>query len=172
MIWNDDVSKANGGRTKEALWQRLQASLDLMFQGLDEQGRELADGYRGCLIGIAGDLEFFQSWLGFNGSTSNFPCARCPLHKDELMDWRNNANWRHSTYRSSDAWHQAQGHNHGALFNGNYKLSALHLLPDIMHTKYLGCDQYAYGSALHQLVYRHMSLDAMRVTELFIFTLP
>ena len=108
MIWNDDVSKANCGSTKDALWQRLQGSLDLMFQGVDEQGRELADGYRGCLIGIAGDLEFFQSWLGFNGSSSNFPCPQCPLHKDELLDWRNNANWRQSTYRTSDAWHQAR----------------------------------------------------------------
>ena len=50
MIWNDDVSKANCGSTKDALWQRLQGSLDLMFQGVDEQGRELVDGYRGCLI--------------------------------------------------------------------------------------------------------------------------
>ena len=65
-----------------------------------------------------------------------------------------------------------QGHKHGALFNGDYKLSALNLLPDIMHTKYLGCDQYAYGSALHQLVYRHMSLDEMRMTQLSIFMLP
>ncbi|CAE7494382.1 unnamed protein product [Symbiodinium sp. KB8] len=156
MIWNDDVSKANGGRTKEAFWQRLKGSLDLLFEGVDEQGRELAGGYRGCLIGIAGDLEFFQSWLGFKGATANFPCARCPLHKDELMDWRNTASWRRHTYRKGEDWHQAQGHNHGALFHGKNKLSSLNLLPDIMHTKFLGVDQYAYGSCLHKLIYRHM----------------
>ena len=159
MIWNDDVSKANGGRTKEAFWQRLKGSLDLLFEGVDEQGRELAGGYRGCLIGIAGDLEFFQSWLGFKGATANFPCARCPLHKDELMDWRNTASWRRHTYRKGEDWHQAQGHNHGALFHGKNKLSSLNLLPDIMHTKFVGVDQYAYGSCLHKLIYRHMSLD-------------
>ena len=137
----------------------MKESFALLFQGRDENGQALAGGYRGVVIGVAGDLEFFQSWLGFPGSTANFPCALCPVDKDNLLDWRDSATWRQARYCNGRAWRAAAGGNTCCLFHGDIALSCLNLLPDVMHTKYLGTDQYAYASILHILVYRLMLLS-------------
>ena len=158
-IWNDDVSNMNAGDTKKAVWSRAQASLDLLRQGVDERGQTLCEGLRGIVIGVSGDLEFFSSWLGFPHSSGNNPCPLCPCHKDEMLQWSEDSSWRRTTYKNAANWRRARGSRHGALFHGPHGLSALNVCPDIMHTKFLGTDQYVYGSVIHILTYRLLCPD-------------
>ena len=146
------MSSMNGGDTKKAVWARVQASLELLRQGLDEHGATLCGGLRGIVIGISGDLEFFSSWLGFPSSNANHPCPLCPCHKDDMLRWAEDSMWRTSSYKDAAGWRRSRGNRHGALFHGSNALSALSICPDIMHTKFLGSDQYLYVSVIHRLL--------------------
>ena len=110
-------------------------------------GTYLAGGFRGCLVQLAGDLDYLAKHLGCpRWSNHTKPCALCRASFRGPSSWLDNRraapwitqlltvhNWR-SHWTTTCELFDLPG------------MSALSIAPDYMHNHYLGWLQYLYGS--------------------------
>lgn len=119
------------------------------------QGKALAGGWKACLWIVRGDLEFFSSALGLESSTSKHPCFVCRAN-DSDIPWTDSregiARWE-ATVWSKSHWEHHRGDGRHILFRECPGVSITSVMPDLMHTKHLGVDQYYYGSVLRLLTH-------------------
>ena len=112
-------------------------------------GTPLAGGYKGCLWSIIGDLDYLVSVLGLPNFNSARPCSLCRCSLAGANSWSNftpAAAWRTQCW-THRAWKRWDSRSKCPLFDLNF-VSALSVHLDYMHCKYLGVDQYTYGSVL------------------------
>ena len=107
-------------------------------------GQPLAAGYKACLWGIIGDLDYFVSILRLPNFNSQRPCSLCRCSLAGANSWSNftpSAPWRGQlwTYATWSAW---GGRSRCPLFGRLSHCSALTVHLDYMHCKFLGVDQY------------------------------
>ena len=134
--------------------------LKLRYAPTTAQGRRaltpLANGYRGCLWSIVGDLDYLFKVLLLPRSTlQSGPCSLCQCTGSgdtTWMDFRDGAPWR-LTIWTAEQWRLWPQRSPCPLFSPD-GYSALLVALDWMHAKYLGHDQHVYGSILSLLV-RH-----------------
>lgn len=156
----------------DVFWKHLCWSLRIVFDGVwpaaDPDGvpyqagtREqlrantpLAGGWFACLWIVRGDLEFFSSALDLECSTSKRPCFLCRAN-DGTVPWtdcrKDQAIWLSTIWKKS-TWEANRPDRH-MLFKCCPGVSITTVMPDLMHTKHLGVDQYFYGSALKLLTH-------------------
>lgn len=121
-------------------------------------GLWLAGGYCGVLIAIAGDLDYLAKTIGLPRWSSNSPCSLCRCTKEGPNTYFDNrlgvAGWLFAIWTSQE-WRAWPDRTHCALFSMIH-LSACNISLDWMHAKYLGADQYIYGSIMYYLCYIFM----------------
>jgi hypothetical protein len=116
--------------------------------------KELAGGYYGVLWGIMGDLDYFAKDLGLPHYDHLFPCALCPGGAHGPIRWndfRANAAWIARTW-SGPSWRDWVGRSKCPLFDIP-GVTCRTVALDYMHCKYLGSDQYLFGSVLYVLCF-------------------
>ena len=121
-------------------------------------GEPLASGYAACLWSIIGDLDYFFSILKLPNFNSARPCPLCRCSLTGTNSWSNfspEAPWRSHCW-SLESWKKWPQRSPCPLFQAPF-LSALTVHLDYLHSKYLGVDQYCYGSVLALLTCRIMS---------------
>ena len=113
-------------------------------------GRPLADGWFGCLWALIGDLEYLSSILNLPSHNNAKNC--CALCKASLTgsntwsDFRPTASWRAHQW-TYETWRSWPGRSRNRLFTLP-GVSALNIHLDWMHSKYLGIDQFTFGSCM------------------------
>ena len=110
--------------------------------------RFLADGYYGVLFSLIGDLDYFYKWLKLeNHASTTAPCMYCPanLTDPNWRDMRSCAPWNTREY-THITWVIAHPERLSLFFLEF--VSVYTLCADFMHCKYLGVDQYLFGSTL------------------------
>jgi len=118
-------------------------------------GTLLAAGYFGVLWAIMGDLDYMAAILNlprFSSSTS--PCALCQCSSTGDFSWTDNrptAPWIASCW-TAGSWLSWENKSNCPLFTLP-GVTALSVCLDYMHCKYLGMDQYMFGSVLWLLVH-------------------
>ena len=120
-------------------------------------GEPLAAGYAGCLWSIIGDLDYFCSILRLRNFNSSRPCPLCRCSLSGTNSWSDfspTAPWRSQIW-SLESWKKWPARSQCPLFDAVF-LSALTVHLDYLHSKYLGVDQYCYGSVLALLTCRIM----------------
>jgi hypothetical protein len=120
----------------------------------------LAEGYAGLFFSNTCDLDFYAKlWRLENHNNSSQPCFLCPASLEDHVNWRNfkpGAGWIASTYTNAQ-WLEAHPF-HFSIFDLPF-IGVWFLNPDYMHCKYLGVDQYFYGSILKLLVFHTLPGD-------------
>lgn len=162
----------NSFGTMQIFWKLMQWSFDIMMSGKwphhdwrgvpyprqspegQRAGSWLAGGYRGALVQVAGDCDFFSKWLQTPQVTNHQkPCVLCKCSYRGPCSWldnRPNSLWQRSMVSPSNY------RRHWSPQIALYKLpgfSSLALAMDWMHCMYLGWLQHVYGSILHLLVF-------------------
>ena len=120
----------------------------------------LADGFFGVLWGILGDLDYFCGILNLpRWSSDSSPCPLCPCTGVGDLTWRNcrmDAPWTKVIWTATK-WLRWANRSKNPLFDlPGVTICTVAL--DYMHCKYLGSDQYMFGSVLALLIY-HMLPD-------------
>jgi len=117
-------------------------------------GKQLANGWRGCLIQLAGDLDYFSKWFqASRWSNHQKPCSICRAGYRGPLSWRdnrNNSGWQSATLKPSNY------RSHFSPTSPLFQLpgfSSLCMAMDWMHCHHLGWLQYLYGSIFHILVF-------------------
>ena len=184
-IWGvfDKIIETGEAGTLEHFWKIISWSFFWLLQGkwpsvdwnglpyapntIEHQraGTFLAEGYCGTIYAVMGDLDYLAKTLELPRSTSTNPCClcRCTLHGDS--SWRDNhdgAGWRTSLWQPSE-WIVWEGRSKCELFSIP-GVSAVTVALDWMHNKYLGMDQYVFGSVFYVLCF--MLLPATPVDNL------
>ena len=109
----------------------------------------MAEGYRGVLWGLIGDLDYLVAILKLPNFNSSRPCSLCRCSLSGANTWSDfspQANWRNQLWTLS-AWKAWADRSPCPLFKLSY-CSSLTVHLDFMHCKYLGVDQYTYASVL------------------------
>lgn len=102
-------------------------------------------------------MAWHPSWLGLPGHNSIYPCVHCSLSRDELYD----------VYKKKHCLHTHQDFLNAIRYRA-FRISlwdlvgGCHVTPDLMHTKWLGVDQYLLGSALAMLNQKFGSINEMQ----------
>ena len=115
----------------------------------------LAQGFCGIVWGLQGDLDWFHKGMRLeNHSRNENPCCCCPagMADPSWRDFRDCAAWCLLVY-TAERWREVHPNPlpiFGILINGET------ILIDYMHVKYLGVDQYLFGSVLSMLVFHIM----------------
>ena len=130
-------------------------------------GKELAEGFFGTVWQVQADMAWHPSWLGLPGHNSIYPCIHCQLSRDELYD----------VYKKK---HQLNTHDDflQVIQPRKFQISlwelvgGCHVTPDLMHTKWLGVDQYLLGSAVAILKEKFDTWSALQNALLEHFGLP
>ena len=119
-----------------------------------QAGTDLAEGFCGVLIQVAGDLDYFSKWLETPRVTNHEkPCPLCKATFEGPMSYLDN--------RRGSPWQKS------LLLPSNYKthwspkgplytmagFSNQCLAMDFMHCMHLGWLQHFFGSVLHLLVF-------------------
>jgi hypothetical protein len=117
-------------------------------------GTWLAGGFKGILVQLCGDLDYFAKWFGIPrwGNHSRM-CSICRSTYKGPMSWLDNramAGWVSSVVTASN-WRSHW--NPDCILFLLEGLSSLSIALDYMHNSYLGWLQYFYGSVLFLLVY-------------------
>jgi hypothetical protein len=123
-------------------------------------GKPLANGFFGVLWAIMGDLDYFYGVLGLpRFSSATNPCALCKCTSAGPLSWTDNradALWMSNLWSAKD-WLAWPNRSKCPLFSIP-GVSCLTVALDYMHCKYLGMDQYMFGSILRLLVYHCLSV--------------
>lgn len=101
-----------------------------------------------------GDLDYYAKTLQLPRSTSSNPCYLCQCTSSGENTWHDNsfgAKWLDLQWTPS-AWLLWDGRSACRLFQ-TPGITAVSVAPDYMHSKYLGADQYVYGSVFYILCY-------------------
>jgi len=124
-------------------------------------GSFLADGFKAVLWALTGDLDYFHAMLGTpNYSAAGGPCmhCRCTLTgSNTWTDFRDEALWRTSRWQG-ETWRAWEGRTQCVLLTLP-GASCWTIAYDWVHVKYLGVDQYIFGSVLSVLVSMVMPND-------------
>lgn len=130
-------------------WQRV-SRFKKGTEDYHRAGTPLAEGYFAILWSIIGDLDYFVAILGLpNFSNASMPCALCRTSLTGSNTWSNfrpDAPWRLQQWTYS-AWQAWPNRCQNPLFTLP-GVSAFSICLDYMHSKYLGTDQYVFGSVL------------------------
>ena len=105
------------------------------------------------LWSVIGDLDYFVAILKLPNFNSQRPCSLCRCSLSGTNSWSDftpEANWRNQVWTLT-SWKGWPQRSRCPLFRLSY-CSALAVHLDLMHSKYLGTDQYVYGSCLALLV--------------------
>ena len=117
-------------------------------------GTWLAAGWKGVLWALTGDLDYFVAMLGApNYSLKSGPCMHCKCTGTGDLTWTNfseTALWRSARWDAS-AWHASPSRTQCVLLSLP-GASCWTVAYDWVHVKYLGVDQYIFGSVLMVLV--------------------
>lgn len=109
----------------------------------------LGGGYFACLWQIQCDLAWHPQWLLLPGHNARSPCQLCNASREELFSIDHE---HHPRIMTPGEWRaRFQGIPRSINLWNVPGLSGLHVSPDIMHTKWLGCDTYLLGSVLKLL---------------------
>ena len=114
----------------------------------------LADGYYATIYAVMGDLDYFAKTLELPRSTSSNPCALCKCTLRGSTSWKNNdqnAEWLGLCWKPLE-WVVWDGRSKIELFSIP-GVSGATVAVDYMHSKYLGSDQYQFGSVLYVICY-------------------
>ena len=126
-------------------------------------GMPLADGYCATIWSVMGDLDYLAKTLQLPRSTSANPCClcRCTLHGPET--WKTNtadALWKNTLWKPLE-WTCWEGRSKCKLFSIP-GVSSVSVALDWMHNKYLGIDQYIFGSVLYILCFMVLPLQPLQ----------
>ena len=111
-------------------------------------GKPLAGGLFFVLWVLQADLEFQHNFWGLPHWTNNLPCNRCGCTRDDFLNF--NGPWVSSGYDKKTWNARCKAAKVCALF----ALAGVWggtVQPDLMHTKYLGVDQYFLASVIFVL---------------------
>lgn len=115
----------------------------------------MAGGYYAVLWAIQGDLEFLASVIDIpRWSLKAGPCSLCRCTGDGDLSWCDftpTANWL-GTVWTPEAWKKWANRSKNLLFTLP-GVTAMSIALDYMHVKYLGLDQYLFGSVLSLLCF-------------------
>ena len=117
-------------------------------------GKLLANGFYATIWAVMGDLDYLNKTLQLPRSTSHHPCTLCRCTLNGPLSWKQNddqAEWITSCWKPLE-WIAWDGRSKVELFSIP-GISAVSVALDYMHNKYLGADQYLYGSILYLLCY-------------------
>ena len=120
----------------------------------------LADGFYACVWSIMGDLDYYAKTLGLPRSTSHNPCPLCKCTLHGSTSWKDNstsAEWPDTCWTPSE-WLLWPNKSPCKLFTA-IGVTACSVALDYMHSKYLGSDQYQFGSILYLLCFIMMPLS-------------
>ena len=168
LMYSNLYVKNFGLNTTRSIWTVVAWSLRCLQEGIwpaldhkgdpfpadsvaaEKAGQPLADGWRGILVCIKGDLDWFQKMLGMLRVNSTNPCGFCPCDTlDDSMPWsdfREEALWRRREFGATEVIPHV-------LFEGVPGLNRLAVKVDYMHTKHLGTDSHLAGGVLLLLCY-------------------
>lgn len=117
-------------------------------------GKPLANGWRGCLVQLAGDLDYYSKWFQApRWSNHNKPCSICKTTFRGPLSWRDNrlnSGWQSSTLTPTTF------RSHFSPACPLFQLpgvTSLTMAMDWMHCHHLGWLQYLFGSIIHMLVF-------------------
>ena len=126
-------------------------------------GTWIAGGFRGVLVQLCGDLDYFGKYFGIPKWSNHLKmCAVCPAGFHGPMSWLDNralAGWISSVVTASN-WRSHW--NPDCILFLLEGLSSLSIAYDYMHNSYLGWLQYFYGSILFLLVYHILPDEPLR----------
>lgn len=176
MVWVwgtfDRIMETNGSGTLEHFWKVLSWSFFWLQQGKwptrdwtgtpypphtpegQRAGSWLAEGFCATIFAVMGDLDYLAKTLHLPRSTSTNPCCLCKCTLNGDLSWKHNhqdALWRTALWLPS-TWVEWEGRSKCELFSIP-GVSACTTALDWMHNKYLGIDQYVYGSVLYVLCF-------------------
>ena len=140
------------GKWPNADWQGNIYPLDSM-EG-QRAGTLLAGGYYATMWAVMGDLDYLCKTLQLPKSTSHNPCSLCKCTLHGPLSWKNNsadAEWVGTVWKPLE-WVAWEGKSKCGLFSVP-GISATTVALDWMHNKYLGIDQYQFGSVLYMLCF-------------------
>lgn len=114
----------------------------------------LADGWCGVLFALTGDLDYLHGMLGCpNASLVSGPCVWCQCTgtgENTWCDFRQGGPWRMTRW-SPQEWRLWENRNRLSLLTlPGASCWTIHY--DWLHCKYLGMDQYIFGSVMAVLV--------------------
>ena len=135
-------------------------------------GTQLAGGFKGLLVQLAGDLDYYTKWLETPRVTNHEkPCPLCRCSFTGQLSWldnRSNSAWQKNLLMPSN--YRSHWSPKGELYN-MAGFSNMCLAMDFMHCMHLGWLQHIYGSLLHLLVFFILTgehLDNLREIQSFI----
>ena len=120
----------------------------------DKALKPLADGFSGVVWGLQADLEWYNKSFGLEHWGSNTPCFACQANKSTrpFTDFTPTSQWRQTVWTSA-SWKQ----HHRAAGRPVFSIPGVSItscIPDWMHSKHLGLDQYLLGSTLWLLCFQ------------------
>eukprot|EP00973_Karenia_brevis_P060186 8375175-Karenia_brevis.AAC.1 len=155
----------------EELWRILLWSLHWLYVGQwpdeDHNGRKytpaepeyayrntwLANGFYGFVYILKADLDHFGKAYGLPKISELHPCFLCKCDRSATKQawtyFKDDATWLASVWDKA-TWTTAYPNRH-YLFR-MLGVSIMSVIPDLMHVKHLGTDQYFYGSVLKFIV--------------------
>jgi hypothetical protein len=106
------------------------------------------------LFGLLGDLDYFAAALKQPRWSTLHPCPACPCGSAGILSWndfRIEAAWLARSWTPA-TWLAWPDRSKCPLFKME-GVTALTVMLDWMHTKYLGVDQYMFGSVMYALMF-------------------
>ncbi|CAJ1371047.1 unnamed protein product [Effrenium voratum] len=113
-------------------------------------GSPLADGYRGVVFLLRGDLDYLSKSLELQHASASQPCCLCLADRSaglNFLDCRPGARWQSSVH-TTPVWQRRFG---SASQNPLWRapgITAMCYYPDVMRNKHLGMDAYFLGGVL------------------------
>ena len=127
---------------------------------LEKAGTLLAEGHFATIWAVMGDLDYLNKTLLLPRSTSSNPCSLCRCTLNGPQSWKDNsvdAEWLGTLWQPLE-WISWEGRSKCELFSIP-GVSGVTVALDWMHNKYLGVDQYIFGSVLYVLCFMTLSLN-------------
>lgn len=119
--------------------------------GHQKKGKPLAGGWAGILFTLQGDMDYYSNVLKLpRWQNKKGCCIHCQADSEGVNGWKNfsqSAPWV-STSWNTENWRLYPNRSRCKLFEDIPGSTALLCSLDFMHNKYLGCDQYCFGSVM------------------------
>ena len=118
-------------------------------------GTELAGGFKGVLVAIQGDLDFYASAMNlprWNVNKGGCPLCKCVRHgADTWFVFNDSARISNLEWIAAE-WHSWPSRSTCPIF-AIPSLSACNIMLDYLHLKYLGTDMYQYGGLFFYMTF-------------------
>ena len=129
-------------------------------------GRDLAGGFRGILLFLSGDMDYLSKTLEMpRWSRNENLCSLCRCTKRGPLSYLYNslasAKWISEIWTASD-WNAWPGRSPCPIFE-LWWLTGVNVFLDYMHVKYLGADQYIFGSVMYLICFVVLKEDNPKV---------